>query len=339
MLTPAARLAAYLGVLEADGQPVRAAAGGGAVTEDGRTGADGAEGGHERVPELRSGQFHDVVLAGSVAYRFPRDEESRRLLPGRVALLTALAEEDLPAAVPVPLGTGWLDRPLGRCYVPLTRLAGRPARPGMLDDRRAADAMSASLAELLDRLAALGTSAAVREAVPRASADDWHDWAEQVRAVLFPLMSATGRRRADGELAAVERVPAAGDALVHTDLGGANLLLATEGSVPRLAGILDWDNACIGNQANDVASLAVTFGWAVAERTERRHHDVRGDEGRYDEGRYDLGPREETERSGPARSLVSEARLIAATFALQQALPAALTGDEASLADGLSQYT
>ena len=32
---------------------------------------------------LRHGQFHDVVLAGDVAYRFPRDEESRRALPAR----------------------------------------------------------------------------------------------------------------------------------------------------------------------------------------------------------------------------------------------------------------
>jgi hypothetical protein len=37
--------------------------------------------------------------------------------------------------------------------------------------------------------------------------------------------------------------------------------------------------------------------------------------------------------------MLAEARLIAATFALQQALPAALSGDEESLADGLSRYT
>jgi hypothetical protein len=35
---------------------------------------------------------------------------------------------------------------------------------------------------------------------------------------------------------------------------------------------------------------------------------------------------------------IALARAIAATFALQQALPAALSGDAASLADGLSTY-
>jgi aminoglycoside phosphotransferase (APT) family kinase protein len=319
MATPD-RLAAYLAVLEADGQPVRAGAGADWGV-GGRTDGGSADGQGDSEPELKSGQFHDVVLAGRVAYRFPRDEEARRLLPGRVALLTALGQREMPAAVPVPLRTSWLDRPLGRCYVPLTRLSGMPPGPGLLDDPLAANAMAAQLAELLDRLAALGTSAPVSEAVPKARADDWHDWSEQVRAVLFPLMPAAGRRRAEGELAAVERVPATGDALVHTDLGGANLLLATDASVPRLAGILDWDSACIGNQANDVASLAVTFGWPVAARIEHRRD---GTGRRLGEG---------------VGALLEQARLIAATFALQQALPAALSGDEANLADGLSQYT
>ena len=49
--------------------------------------------------ELRRGQFHDVVLAGEVAYRFPRDEASRRRLPGAIMLLRALSRR---GGVPVP---------------------------------------------------------------------------------------------------------------------------------------------------------------------------------------------------------------------------------------------
>jgi aminoglycoside phosphotransferase (APT) family kinase protein len=125
-------------------------------------------------------------------------------------------------------------------------------------------------------------------------------------------MSARGRERADAELAAVVAVTAAGGALVHADLGGANLLWTTVAGVPRLAGILDWDQACIGDQASDLASIAVTIGWPLAQRIDAR-------------------------RRG-ARSLLADARIIAATFALQQALPAALSGDQASLEDGLRQY-
>ena len=75
--------------------------------------------------QLAAGQFHDVVLIGEVAYRFPRDEESRRALPAGVRLLEALGQAGLP--VPVPLSGGHVRSPLGRCHVPLTHLPGPPS--------------------------------------------------------------------------------------------------------------------------------------------------------------------------------------------------------------------
>jgi hypothetical protein len=44
-------------------------------------------------------------------------------------------------------------------------------------------------------------------------------------------------------------------------------------------------------------------------------------------------------RRAAASQTIAEARIIADTFALQQALPAAVNGDQASLDDGLRQYT
>jgi aminoglycoside phosphotransferase (APT) family kinase protein len=294
------RLRDYLAVLAADGCQVAA-----------------------DTAELRTGQFHDVVLAGDVAYRFPRDSQSRRALPRRVALLTALADARLPVAIPAPVCaldelTGEpMRRPVGSCYVALTRVPGSPADAAMVDAPRSSAALAGQLADLLDELARLGTEPAIRRAVPAAGASEWRDWAGQVRDVLFPLMSLAGRRRAEAELAAVQMVAATGHALVHTDLGGANLLLTVRGESapgePTVTGILDWDGACIGNQANDLASLAVTFGWPVAAQIDRLRQSANG-------------------------PLISSARAIAATFALQQALPAALTGDVPSLDDGLMTY-
>ncbi len=281
------RLPGYLAVLTSDGQPVAADA----VT-------------------LTSGQFHDVVLAGEVAYRFPRDEETRRRLPDRVALLAALARHQLPVTIPEPVDTAHLDRPLGSCYVAVRRLGGEPAVPGPIAEGHA---LVRRLAELLGALAELGRSDDVRRAAPRAAPDHWLEWGGRVRRVLFPLMSATGRQRAEAELDAVCTVPAVADALVHSDLGGANLLLTRCHGVPEVTGVLDWDEACIGNQANDLASLAVTFGWAVAEQIVAA-------------------------RRGSDPQMISAARLIAVTFALQQALPAALSGDRENLDDGLSGY-
>ena len=46
----------------------------------------------------------------------------------------------------------------------------------------------------------------------------------------------------------------------------------------------------------------------------------------------------DTSRPAGRRPALGDARVIAATFALQQALPAALSGDRAMLADGLAGY-
>jgi aminoglycoside phosphotransferase (APT) family kinase protein len=109
-------------------------------------------------------------------------------------------------------------------------------------------------------------------------------------------------------------VDPAGDALVHGDLGGSNLLWAGTAPGFRLTGILDWDEAHIGSQADDLASLATMLGWPAAERLDRRRH-------------------------GGRCPTVADAGIIETTFALQQALPAALSGDAESLADGLTRYT
>jgi aminoglycoside phosphotransferase (APT) family kinase protein len=66
-------------------------------------------------------------------------------------------------------------------------------------------------------------------------------------------MSGAGRDHAGTQLNQVLAFDPAGDALVHGDLGGGNLLWDTAGAGPRLTGILDWDEAQIGNQADGLA--------------------------------------------------------------------------------------
>ena len=264
--------------------------------------------------ELTRGQFHDVVLRGQVAYRFPRDEDSRRLLPERAELLSALGSSPLPVAVPGLLSRAAVGERLGRCHIALRRLPGQAFDDPQVADSPGAEALITSLAQLLDRLSELGAADAIRKAVPLAEPRRWERFAEDVSAVLFPLMSGPGRDRADTQLNHVLALDPDGDALVHGDLGGANLLWTATKAGPRLTGILDWDGAQIGHQADDLASIAVTVGWPLAGRIDAKRH-------------------------GGDTPTIPAAKAIAATFALQQALPAALSGDAASLADGLIPYT
>ena len=262
---------------------------------------------------LLHGQFHDVVLLGSVAYRFPRDEKSRRLLRRRIALLGVLRSCDLPVQTPGLLSDGAVSEPLGKCHVALQRVSGQPIGPDQVAKASAQSGVVTDLTFLLDRLLELGTEAAIQEVVPRADRHSWQRFADDVASVLFPLMSPDGRARAGAELTRALAVDPTGGALVHGDLGGANLLWTVADSEPRLTGTLDWDGAQIGNQADDLASIAATFGWPLAVQLDAKRHDG------------------ET-------PTVADARAIAATFALQQALSAALNGDTVALDDGLLRY-
>jgi hypothetical protein len=54
---------------------------------------------------------------------------------------------------------------------------------------------------------------------------------------------------------------------------------------------------------------------------------------------WSLASRVNASRRLAASQMIPEAEIIAGTFALQQALPAALNGDQASLEDGLREYS
>jgi aminoglycoside phosphotransferase (APT) family kinase protein len=262
---------------------------------------------------LLRGQFHDVVLVGDVAYRFPRDEESRRLLPARIALLRVLRSRQMPVAIPGLLSDAAVGQPLGRCHAALRRVPGLPIGPDQVAAAPARASVVTDLAVLLDRLAELGADAAIQQAVPRADHGRWQRFADDVSGILFPLMSRDGQARAEAELDRLQAVDPFGDALVHGDLGGTNLLWTVSGSELGLAGILDWDQAHIGSQAEDLASIAATFGWPLAMQLDAMRHQG-------------------------ATPTVADAKAIAATFALQQALPAARSGDTLTLDDGLLGY-
>jgi hypothetical protein len=93
--------------------------------------------------------------------------------------------------VPTPLATSHLRGPLGRCYLPLTRLSGQPL--GQVRGRRAEEGVVTELARLLDRLVGLGSDRVIQTLVPRQARMTGPSSPGQVRGVLYPLMSASGR--------------------------------------------------------------------------------------------------------------------------------------------------
>ncbi|GGX76175.1 viomycin phosphotransferase [Streptomyces hiroshimensis] len=266
---------------------------------------------------VRRGQFHHVVIGSDRVVCLPRTDAVASRLPDRAATLRTLAALDLGFRTPEPLCEGGghedAEEASEMPFLVLSRIPGAPLEPGALDDPLVADAVAEQYASLLAGLARAGTDETVRAALPRAPEGRWREFAADVRAELLPLMSGSGRRRAERELAALDTLPHLTCAVVHGDLGAENVLWEHTGGVPRLSGVVDWDEAGLGDPAEDLAAVGASYGRDFLGRVL-----ARGDR--------------------PADGLAARVAAIRGTFALQQALSGYRDGDEEELAEGLAGY-
>ncbi|MFJ9822488.1 viomycin phosphotransferase [Streptomyces sp. NPDC101151] len=262
---------------------------------------------------VRQGQFHYMVIGSDRVVCLPRTQAAASRLPERVAALRALAGLDLGFRTPVPLFQSGCHGTDGVPFLVLSRIPGEPLEADALDDAQVADAVAAQYTMLLAGLARAAADGTVRTVLPQAPKDRWRRFAESVRAELFPLMSSSGRRRAERELAALDSLPYLTQSVVHGDLGAENVLWEWTQGLPHLAGVLDWDDVKLSDPAEDFAAIGAGNGRHLLERVLAL--------GRWSDN-----------------GLTTRIAAISGTFALQQALYAIHDGDEGELADGLTDY-
>ncbi|WUH98177.1 viomycin phosphotransferase [Spirillospora sp. NBC_00431] len=262
---------------------------------------------------VRQGQFHIVVIGSDRVVCLPRTRAAAARLPERLAALNALADLDLGFRTPEPLSQGGTRNTDEVPFLVLGHIPGEPLKPDALNDAQVADTVAAQYAILLSGLARAGTDETVRAVLPQAPEGRWRQFAENVRAELFPLMTGSGRLRAKRELAALDSLPHVTRAVVHGDLGAENVLWEWTHGLPHLSGVLDWDDVTLGDQAEDLAAIGASYGGDLLERV------------------LALGHRS-------SHGLSTRITAIRGTFALQQALYALRDGDEEELADGLADY-
>lgn len=262
---------------------------------------------------VHQGQFHHVVIGAERVVCFARTEAAAQRLPERAERLRTLAGLGLGFRTPEPLeeSAAGPDEP---AYLVLTRIPGAPLEEDALKNPGVAEAVASQYAALLSGLAAAGADDTARAALPHAPEGEWGEFADGVRAELFPLMSDAGRERAERELAALDTLPHLTSAVVHGDLGGENVLWETEDGLPRLSGVVDWDEVMLGDQAEDLAAIGASYGEELLGRVLALSGGALG---------------------GDVPGRISTIR---GTFALQQALCAQRDGDEEELADGLTGY-
>ncbi|MEU3600730.1 aminoglycoside phosphotransferase family protein [Streptomyces sp. NPDC006798] len=262
---------------------------------------------------VHEGQFHRVVVGTDRVICFARTGAAEARLPARAAVLRALSGAGLAFRVPAPLG-----EPVARDgdvppYLVLTRVPGAPLAAGALRSPAAFEAVARQYAELLSGLRDAGAESRTRAVLPPVRAEEWREFAAGARESLFPLMSAAGRARAERELTAAEALPPLDGAVVHGDLGAENVLWETESGLPRLSGVVDWDEVALGDPAVDLAAVGASHGDGLLARVREL--------GGWTDG-----------------ATTDRITAIRGTFALQQALYGLRDGDDAEVADGLDGY-
>lgn len=262
---------------------------------------------------VRQGQFHLVVIGSDRVVCLPRTRAAADRLPERVAALHGLAGLDLGFRTPEPLLQGGTHGTDEAPFLVLSRIPGEPLETDALNDAQVVDTVAAQYATLLSGLARAGADETVRAVLPQAPEDRWRRFAENVRAELFPLVSGSGRLRAERELAALDSLPHVVRSVVHGDLGAENVLWEWKHGLPHLSGVLDWDDVTLSDQAEDLAAIGASYGHELLERV------------------LALG-------SWSNHGLLTRIAAIRGTFALQQALYAIRDGDEEELSDGLAGY-
>lgn len=205
----------------------------------------------EPLAEIDEGwDFKVLVLDGTWILRTPRTRPAAEKLAKETRLLPSLAPA-LPVEIP-----RFEHVSRDPDFVVYRIIEGEPLRDEDPEGVRA----------FLEALHAFDVGAID---LPR---PDWLDaWRENVdgfRAVVLPRLDVDQRPRAEELLGEIETLTGFEPALVHGDLGPAHLLVRNG----RLAGVIDWAGAELGDPALDYSWLLnVPFpGWDVDDELRRR---------------------------------------------------------------------
>ena len=192
-----------------------------------------------------SGWDYVVVDTGALVFRVPRREAVAAVLRVERRLLAMLGPR-LPFAVP-ELALHAL--PDGTVYATYPRLPGSPAS--------CADAVAVAgdVAALLTALHAVEPGDALVLGLVAPGKLDLDVLAKRASAEVVPLLPWESVAALHDAFATL-REPVAIPAVVHADLGEANLLV----SGGRLTGVIDWTDAHVGDPAMDLAWFVQCLG-------------------------------------------------------------------------------
>jgi len=210
--------------------------------------------GQEPIPITGGWASWTFAIGAEWIVRFPRTAAVARSTERELRLLPALAGR-LPVATPVPQHVGTYE---GWPFFTYRRIAGRPMVAG--------DGHAGFLADLgatLGALHGLPVAGAVQLLGDEPTAEAWwtgyeHLWTT-VAADVLPLVAAHVRQAIEAEYRrVVDQRPAFPPVLVHRDLAPEHILV--DEASGRLAGIIDFEDAGVGDPVIDLVGAASLLG-------------------------------------------------------------------------------
>lgn len=217
--------------------------------------------------------YHTFAVEPDAIFRFPRSDAVAESLEREMRLLPELARH---VSFPVP-AFAWRGEHAGRPFAGYPRLEGRPLRARDLEGEPARR-LGSALAELHRFPLGLARELLGASGTLEAWSSEYQGlerrFARRATASLAPeLRAAVASGFARFLAHELRALPA--PALVHRDLGPEHILV--DPGTAELRGILDWEDAAIGDPAIDFAGLWLGAG-EVGARAVLRHWGARPDQ-------------------------------------------------------------
>jgi len=199
-------------------------------------------------------------------FRFPRRPEIKAGYLKEAALLPGLARA-LPVSLPVFEFLCLDDADYRRCFVGYHKIRGVPWSADLAETPH----LERHLAGFLSDLHRFPPDLAVRLLGLRADPHQWRqgylEFYAQIQKDAFPLLEEPARRKAAqvwGAFLQDEANFSFLPSLIHADLCADHILCDLE--CQRVSGIIDWEDATLGDPALDFVGLAYIAGWGLVER-------------------------------------------------------------------------
>ena len=228
----------------------------------------------EVEPDDHGEQVESSAVEPGWIFRFPRNSAVAENLQKEQAVLPVVASL-VDFAVPRFEHAGcWKGQPyVGYRRIPGRTLSARPS-PGQKLSVEKAGSIAAALSSLHDIPTSLVAEACAVEPTVDAWRQRYSALREEIRTNVLPVLESADEDAAKSTLDAVERgferflddelATLKDVALVHCDLGCEHILMDEDGMT--VAGLIDFEDATVGDPTIDFVGIYVTYGMEAVER-------------------------------------------------------------------------